>query len=178
MSEHALVEQALHLPRQEALRWRHTKLEQEELVGDGYLGLARAARKYDPSRGIPFTAFARHYVRGAIVDAVRKAVRRHSLGDGEFAEVRSFSELAPLTDAAAPTAFEPADPGPTPHDALESRDRLRAVATLPVRERIALIRTVVDGEPAAKVAKDLGISTHRVYSLVRDGAVRVRRRAA
>ena len=36
---------------------------------------------------------------------------------------------------------------------MESRDRLRAVASLPDRERIALIRTVVDGDKAADVAK-------------------------
>ncbi len=178
MTEETLVEQALHLPKREAQRWRHMKLDQEDLVADGYLGLARAARRYDTSLGVPFTAFARYFVRGAIVDTVRKSVRRHSLGEGVYADVRGFSDIAPGSDAGAPPAFEPADPGPTPHDAVESRERLRAVAGLPDRERIALIRTVVDGDTAADVAKDLGVSPHRVYSLVHDGSARVRRRAA
>jgi RNA polymerase sigma factor (sigma-70 family) len=178
MTEETLVEQALHLPKREAQRWRHMKLDQEDLVADGYLGLARAARRYDTSLGVPFTAFARYFVRGAIVDTVRKSVRRHSLGDGVYAEVRGFSDIAPDSDADAPPAFEPTDPGPTPHDAVESRERLRAVASLPDRERIALIRTVVDGDTAADVAKDLGVTADRVYTLVHNGSIRARRRAA
>ena len=71
MTEETLVEQALHLPKREARRWRHMKLDQEDLVADGYLGLARG-RRYDTSLGVPFTAFAHHFVRGAIVDTVRK----------------------------------------------------------------------------------------------------------
>jgi RNA polymerase sigma factor (sigma-70 family) len=178
MTEHTLVQEALHLPKREARRWRHMHLDQEDLVADGYVGLVRAARRYDPSQGVPFTAFARHFVRGAIVDTVRRTVRRHSLGDGVYADVRGFSELAPATEGGAAPAFDPPDPGPTPHDAVENRDALRALATLPERERIALLRTVVDGDAAADVARDLGVTAHRVYTLVHDGSARVRKRAA
>ncbi len=52
------------------------------------------------------------------------------------------------------------------------------MGTLPERERIALIRTVVEGDTAADVAKDLGVSPDRVYTLVHNGSARVRRRAA
>ena len=75
-------------------------------------------------------------------------------------------------------AYEPPDPGPTPHDTVENLDRLRVLGTIPERERIALIRTMVDGDTAADVAKDLGVSADRVYTLVHNGSTRVRRRAA
>jgi len=176
MTEQTLVLEALHLPKREARRWRHMKIDQEDLVADGYVGLAKAARKFDPSHGVPFTAFARHYVRGAIVDTVRSLVRRHHLGDGVYADVHAFSDLA-APDTEAPV-FDPPDPGPTPEETVESHDRLRALATLPERERIALIRTVVDGDTAAEVAKDLGVTADRVYTLVHNGSTRVRRRAA
>jgi RNA polymerase sigma factor (sigma-70 family) len=175
MTEQTLVQEAFDLPQREARRWRHMQVDQEDLVADGYLGLAKAARRYDPSRGVPFTAFARHYVRGAIVDTIRALVRRHHLGDGVYADVRGFSDLTPETD---PGAYDPPDPGPTPDEAIESRERLRALATLPERERIALIRTVVDGNTAADVAEELGVSPNRVYTLVHDGSARGRRRAA
>jgi len=176
MTEQTLVEEALHLPKREARRWRHMKIDQEDLVADGNLGLAKAARKYDPSHGVPFPAFAHHYVRGAITDTVRRLVRRHHLGDGVYADVHAFSDLT-QPDADAP-AYDPPDPGPTPDEAVENRDRLRALATLPERERIALIRTVIDGDTAADVAEELGISANRVYTLVHDGSARVRKRAA
>ena len=176
MKEQKLVEQTLYLPRREAKRWRHTPLEQEDLVADGNLALAKAARKYDPSFGVPFPAFATPYVRGAIVDTVRTRARRNNLGDGVFADVVGFPDLSRAVDT--DQAYDPPDPGPTPHDTVESLDRLRVVGTLPERERIALIRTVVEGDSAADVAKDLGVSPDRVYTLVHNGSTRVRRRAA
>jgi len=174
MTEQTLVEQALHLPRREARRWRHTPLEQEDLVADGNLALAKAAKRYDPSYGVPFQAFATPYVRGAIADTVRTRARRTTLGDGRYADVVGF------TDIGAPEgqAYEPADPGPTPHDTVVNLDRLRVLGTIPERERIALVRTIVHGDTAADVAKDLGVSPDRVYTLVHNGSTRARRRAA
>ena len=176
MTEQTLVEHALHLPRREARRWRHTPLEQEDLVADGNLALAKAAKRYDPSYGVPFPAFATPFVRGAIADTVRTRARRNNLGDGHFADVVGFPALT--TGVREDRAYEPADPGPTPHDTVETLDRLRVLGTLPERERVALIRTIVDGDTAADVAKDLGVSPDRVYTLVQNGSTRVRRRAA
>ena len=178
MIDQTLVQQALHVPRREARRWRHTPLEQEELVADGNLALAKAARRYDPSYGVPFPAFATPYVRGAIADTVRTRARRNNLGDGVFADVVGFCDVARTTTTTTEREFEPADPGPTPHDTVEHLDRLRVLGSIPERERIALIRTVVDGDTAADVAKDLGVSPDRVYTLVHNGSARVRRRAA
>ena len=174
MTEETLVEQALHLPKRES-----TTVAPHEARPGGpgrrqVLGLPRerpagtTRRSGSPSRRSPITSFA---ARSS--DTVRKTVRRHSLGDGVYADVRGFPDIAPSFDAGAPPRSTPGL-GPGPHDAVESRDRLRAVAGLPDRERIALIRTVVDGDTAADVAKDAGVSPHRVYSLVHDGSARAR----
>jgi RNA polymerase sigma factor (sigma-70 family) len=176
MIEEGLVAQALHLPQREAKRWRHTPFEQEELVADGNLALVKAALRYDPSFGVPFPAFATPYVRGAITDTIRTCARRNDLGEGVYADVVGFGELVPGRDSER--TYEPPDPGPGPDETVESLERLRVLATLPERERIALIRTVVDGDAAEIVAEDLGVSPSRVYVLVRNGSARVRRRAA
>jgi DNA-directed RNA polymerase specialized sigma24 family protein len=89
--------------------------------------------------------------------------------------VVGFAALTP--SVTSDQAYDPPDPGPTPHDTVENLDRLRVLGTLPERERIALIRTMVDGDAAADIAKDLGVSTDRVYTLVHNGSTRVRRRA-
>lgn len=44
----------------------------DDLVGAGNLGLVEAARRYNPSRGAPFGAFAGHRIRGAIMDSLRR----------------------------------------------------------------------------------------------------------
>ena len=167
----------MHLPRREAARWRHTRLDQEDLVGDGNLALVKAARRYDPTYGVPFSAFALRYVRGAILDAIRSRARRNSLGDGGYADVISFQDLGPY-DGDERLSYDPPDPRPTPDATVESLERLRVLATLPASERVALVRTAVDGETAAEVARDLGVSAGRVHSLVQTGSTRLRKRAA
>jgi RNA polymerase sigma factor for flagellar operon FliA len=51
---------------------RH-KLEVDDLVQDGLVGLMAAAARFEPARGIPFEAFATSRVRGAMVDGLRRA---------------------------------------------------------------------------------------------------------
>ena len=46
-------------------------VERDELVAAGMLGLAQAARSFDPARGVPFTAHARTRVTGAVLDELR-----------------------------------------------------------------------------------------------------------
>src|SRR5437899_6250922 len=48
--------------------WR---LDVEELKAAGALGLMEAAHRFDPSLGIPFGAFARPRIEGAMVDFLR-----------------------------------------------------------------------------------------------------------
>jgi RNA polymerase sigma factor (sigma-70 family) len=176
VTEEQLVEETLDLSRREAARWRHTPLEQEDLVAEGYVGLARAARRYDPSLRVPFAAFARHFVRGAILDVVRTRARRQRLEDGSFVDVVGFDDLG--SDDGVSNAYDPTDPGPTPHDTIESLDKLRVIGTLPDRERVAVVRTLVHGDAADEVAADLGVSPDRVYALVHTGTARLRKRAA
>lgn len=41
----------------------------EDLRQDGAIGLMKAIARFDPDRGVPFRAFARNYIRGAIFDS-------------------------------------------------------------------------------------------------------------
>ncbi len=90
------------------------QVEVNELIGVGMVGLVDAARRYQPSLGVPFEAFARRRIHGAMLDALRgldwapRAVRkmrrdvdaaiaslRHSLqrapDDGEIADALNVS---------------------------------------------------------------------------------------
>lgn len=50
-----------------------SSIELADLEGAGSIGLIRAVDSYDESRGTPFDAFARKYIRGSILDVLRKA---------------------------------------------------------------------------------------------------------
>jgi len=46
-------------------------VEIDDLVGAGTLGLVDALRKFDPSRNVKLESYARHRIRGGILDALR-----------------------------------------------------------------------------------------------------------
>lgn len=48
-------------------------MDQEDLISSGILGLLDAIKRYDSARGIKFETFATPRIRGAVLDAVRKA---------------------------------------------------------------------------------------------------------
>jgi RNA polymerase sigma factor for flagellar operon FliA len=48
-------------------------VDRQELARAGALGLVEAARRFDPSRGVPFDRYAARRIRGAILDSVRAA---------------------------------------------------------------------------------------------------------
>ncbi len=47
-------------------------IEFDDLVAAGREGLLDAARRFEPTRGVPFRAYANYRVRGAVLDGVRK----------------------------------------------------------------------------------------------------------
>ncbi|HZE89510.1 MAG TPA: FliA/WhiG family RNA polymerase sigma factor [Verrucomicrobiae bacterium] len=48
-------------------------LDVPDLMGEGVLGLIDAVNRFDPRRGIPFGAYARRRIRGAILDRLRES---------------------------------------------------------------------------------------------------------
>jgi RNA polymerase sigma factor for flagellar operon FliA len=48
-----------------------SQVEVSELVGAGVVGLIDAAGRYEPALGVPFDAFARRRIHGAMLDALR-----------------------------------------------------------------------------------------------------------
>ncbi|MGD0227784.1 MAG: sigma-70 family RNA polymerase sigma factor [Terriglobia bacterium] len=48
-------------------------IEVDELAANGVLGLVDAVAKFDPSKGVKLETYARHRVRGAILDGLRRA---------------------------------------------------------------------------------------------------------
>lgn len=56
----------------EIMRGLPAKIELDELIGYGHIGLVEAAERFDPKRGASFTTFAYYRIRGAIFDGLRE----------------------------------------------------------------------------------------------------------
>lgn len=68
------LESYIPIVRQEAYRLKMRLpegVDTEELISSGLLGLIEAMRRFDPSLGVPFKAFARRRIIGAMLDHLR-----------------------------------------------------------------------------------------------------------
>jgi RNA polymerase sigma factor for flagellar operon FliA len=100
-----------------------SQVEVADLISIGVMGLVEAAGRYQASTGVPFDAFARRRVQGAMLDALRdldwaprslRKLRRHV--DGTLAQLRSqigrepseaeIARALDMTDAQYTTALE------------------------------------------------------------------------
>lgn len=157
----------------------------DDLVGYGREALVKASRGYDARRGVPFGSYARHRVRGAMLDGVgelggvpRRLYRRLKFDraasavlsgwsgaelneDSSAWEVREALHTAYMVSAdAAGDRWIERDLGVDGQAGAELlRKRLRgAIEQLPPKERTLLKAHYYDGDSLAAIARRLGIS--------------------
>jgi len=71
-----------------ARQYKSDILSTDDLVNEGVIGMMKAARKYDPSRGKPFVTFAAPYIRRSIEAAISEVETEK--------DVRSTDESLPV----------------------------------------------------------------------------------
>jgi len=76
--------------------------ELDDLVAAGREGLLAAARRFDPTRGVPFGAYANRRVRGAIIDSVRQ---QSSLPRRAYERLAALEAAALVSDGQADQVF-------------------------------------------------------------------------
>jgi RNA polymerase sigma factor (sigma-70 family) len=64
-----LIRRLLPLVHSTARRYRTEGLEQADLLQEGIVGLLRALQRFDPTRGVPFAAFATWWIRQSLQEA-------------------------------------------------------------------------------------------------------------
>jgi RNA polymerase sigma factor for flagellar operon FliA len=182
------------------VRARATHLDRDDLAAVGSLALVAAAEAFDPDLGVPFGAYARTRITGAIADDMRSAdwasrgTRkriRETLATQEALSARlgrtvGVQEIADAMSDAARTVT-PIDE--TVHDVLaadlplpgedlleaEKRRYLRAaVEALPERMRFVVENVYFGDRSVTEVAAELGI-THSAVSQQRSEAMRLLR---
>jgi RNA polymerase sigma factor for flagellar operon FliA len=169
-------------------------VEVDELVACGSEGLVEAARSFDPKRGVPFGAYARARVQGAMLDGLRalaplpRALHRAQLADGDArgVEARHRARFAAaqgdglLFETALSAEGQPiaasADLGPEILAGLgQLRRRVaRALAELPAAESELVRRHALEEQPLAQAAESLGLGEARAARLYRRALLRLR----
>ena len=73
--QQTLIQETLGLVTSIAVKVRESlthSLDLDDLISYGREGLVEAARRFDPSRGVPFASYSYHRIRGAIFDGLRR----------------------------------------------------------------------------------------------------------
>ena len=93
-----LAMSAMRIARGEARKLTCSLMAEEDLVQEGYIGLLRAARRFDPDRGIRFTTYARWWVRAQMTRALETAGRMVRLPGGAVEQLRNLQRAIERLD--------------------------------------------------------------------------------
>ena len=136
-----------------------------DAVQEGTIGLIEAVERYDPTRGVAFSLYAVHRVRGRILDFLRRE-GRVDLPCLE-AETEAYETAKELLVDERPSVAELAE-----HHALVGVLGA-AMERLPARERLVLEGVTIGGARAQTMAESLGVTPAQIYRLQKNGIRRI-----
>jgi RNA polymerase sigma factor for flagellar operon FliA len=167
-----LVESHLELPRKAAgLIHRRVKdhIDFDELVALGNAGLAEAASRFDPARGVSFATFAWYRVQGAIIDGLRSAT---SLPRGVWARLVALRAASEYLEHRAERDAGAVQRGARPAEGADAlaavKSALSAIRTMYVTSLESMQEQGFDVEDANAAAAAERFDTGRMSAKLRD----------
>lgn len=143
----------------------------DEVRSAAFLGLAAAARTFDPANGSRFASYLHTRVNGEIMDALRASGLKGFRRDHAAAPCRVHA----FDDGTDPTAAAAADVLPVGWEA-ESHDELAAIlAAIPESLRVPVRLYYGHGLKMHEIGARLGVSQSRVSGLMKLALERLRR---
>jgi RNA polymerase sigma factor (sigma-70 family) len=137
-----------------------------ELIQEGTLGLLEAAENFDWQKGVAFSLFATHRIRGRMCDFLEEEQASKYLSlDSENEIGHSLAELIPSEVIGPMEAAE--------RQAL-SEKVVSAVGRLPNNERLVLEGIFLENKTISEMASLINVSTGHIYRLQKQGVRRVR----
>ena len=167
-SRRRLIEHYQPLVVKSLSRWRGKDAGMMDLVQEGTIGLIESVENFDPDRGVAFSLYALHRIRGRILNFLAKEAKT--------------GQILLRTPADSPEGLTVAES--VPDDSLSVAetaernfllDQLRlAMGRLPNKDRLALNGVYIEEQAAGQVASALQISPSHLYRLQKQGIRRVR----
>ena len=164
-----LIEQYQPLVVKALSRWRGSnEALLMDLVQEGTVGLIEAVENFDPERGVAFSLFAIHRIRGRMLNYLAKE-----------SKTRQYSLDTPCADAEGLTVVDTLADGSLPVAEIAERNFLltqmhTAMERLPAKERLALNGVLLEEREPGQVASSLQITPSHLSRLQRQGIRRVR----
>jgi RNA polymerase sporulation-specific sigma factor len=155
-SRRQLIEQYQPLVVKALSPWRANEAILMDLVQEGIVGLIEAVENFQPERGVAFSLYAIHRIRGRMLNYLEK--------ENKTVQV-SLAEALPDN---SPSVAETAERNFLVEQLHSAMERL------PSKERLALSGVYFEEQEPRQVASTLQISPSHVYRLQQQGIRRVR----
>ena len=137
-----------------------------ELIQEGMVGLLEAAESYDYSKGVAFSLYAVHRIRGRMCDFMNREFSRDELPlDRETAEGWSLAEFIPGMQLLPEEVAE--------RHAVSSRVS-QAIDRLPQKEKQVLQGIFLENKTPLVLAADIKVTPGHIYRLEKQGVRRIR----
>ena len=149
------------------MRWRSNPDYMMDLVQEGTVGLIEATETFQPERGVAFSLFAMHRIRGRILNCLEKEGKQSGLAASSHGE----EDAVMLEDLLADTAVPVAEQAEYNYLVAELRS---AMGRLPAKEQAVLSGVYLDEQAPQELADQLNLSLSHIYRLQKQGIRRVR----
>lgn len=138
-----------------------------DIIQEGTVGLLEAVETFDARKGVAFSLYAMHRIRGRMLNFIEKEGRTEiACMDGMAGEDCVFRrECLADTGATVPEQAESHELAARLH---------QAIARLPKKERAVLEGVYFHSDPVKDVAEHLNVSTSHIYRLQKSGIRRIR----
>ena len=161
----ALIEHYQPLVFREAMAYYRVVPDVMDCVQEGTVGLIEAVERFDYAKGVAFSLYAVHRVRGRILDYLRKEGKGGTVLAGSAADDEYWWEQLP-------------DEGPSIESAVETKAFqqvvVEALERLPRKERPVMEQVYLADRSIASVAGELDTSNSYIHRLHRQGIKRLR----
>lgn len=161
----ALIEHYQPLVFREAMAYYWVIPDVMDCVQEGTVGLIEAVERFDYTKGVAFSLYAVHRVRGRILDYLRKEGKGGTVLSGSADDDEYWWEQLP-------------DEGPSIESAVETKAFqqvvVEALERLPGKERHVMEQVYLADRSIASVAGELDTSNSYIHRLHRQGIKRLR----
>jgi len=176
-SRNARVEQHLSIVDPVARHYAaNSGQDQEDLRQVGLLGLLRAAERFEPNRSVPFAAFAKPHVRGAILHYLRDGAalvriprRDQATASHESALMNAAKQRRTLITNDLDHLQSMESVRTEPEQVERSKTVMTALADLERSERQAVTHVVLKGQSLRQAGRCIGVSAMTVQRRLKRG---------
>lgn len=158
-----LIEHYQPLVFKVAMRWRSEQALIMDIVQEGTIGLIEAVETYDYLRGVAFSLYATHRIRGQIIDYLERE------GSGNLAYIDNQAEADGLV-----LADDNAEITRQAEHNYAAEQLYQALRRLPPKEQMVLSGVFLEDCEPKQLAENLDLSISYIYRLQKQGIQRIR----